>query len=160
VADRRKESILGTMETNPMDAIRRDACFRHEERPAVRRCARCHTPLCADCVIRMEDGHEVCSYSCGDRLVALREEEQERKRLPGWWTRIWTSALLICVLTGLGCAAGAWWSYAELMTPDPERWKRVVKYFVVRFITRVVVGGLIGASIAGTFLWRYYSRRR
>ena len=64
------------------DRINGSVCLNHPNTPAVKRCAVCSKPLCAECV-QMHDGVPFCSDLCWDnakRTGMLVKDVEERKK--------------------------------------------------------------------------------
>ena len=64
------------------DRINGSVCLNHPNTPAVKRCAVCSKPLCAECV-QMHDGVPYCSDLCWDnakRTGLLVKDVEERKK--------------------------------------------------------------------------------
>ena len=64
------------------DRINGSVCLNHPNTPAVKRCAVCSKPLCAECV-QMHDGVPYCSDLCWDnakRTGMLVKDVEERKK--------------------------------------------------------------------------------
>ncbi len=64
------------------DRINGSVCLNHPNTPAVKRCAVCSKPLCADCV-QMHDGVPYCSDLCWDnakRTGLLVKDVEARKK--------------------------------------------------------------------------------
>ena len=64
------------------DRINGSVCLNHPNTPAVKRCAVCSKPLCAECV-QMHDGVPYCSKLCWEnakRTGLLVNDVQKRKK--------------------------------------------------------------------------------
>jgi len=64
------------------DRINGSVCLNHPNTPAVKRCAVCSKPLCAECV-KMHDGVAYCSDMCWDnakRTGLMVDDVEKRKK--------------------------------------------------------------------------------
>ena len=53
---------------NSMDSI----CVNHHDRAGIYRCATCHKPLCAECVVKSR-GSVYCSQTCADNAAKFQD---------------------------------------------------------------------------------------
>src|SRR5689334_17734816 len=83
-------------------------CIGHADRRATHACSCCGRYVCDECVINLAANKFVCSPMCAERMAERAREEETFNTLPGWGTRIWTSAFLILLLAGLGSLAGCY----------------------------------------------------
>ena len=50
---------------------RDETCIVHHDRPAAARCARCHKPICSECIVSTSDG-KFCSRECAGKAADFR----------------------------------------------------------------------------------------
>ncbi len=83
-------------------ALARHHCLDHPSIPAVSHCAKCHRPMCADCVAATDGNSAFCSENClEDHRAFRRAYDAKRFRGPGRIAGLVRLAISIAVLVGL-----------------------------------------------------------